>query len=333
MSKTFRSCIIFFIATLWLVLIRLLSGVMDFSSNISGWLFSTLVQVVGLGIIPLTMYKFWVKGDIAKDFYIKAKINPLIYFLAIILGILMYYTNIGVSLINQMILRTLGFTFINSAGTIYSGIEVLILDIITVAVFPAIFEELTNRGLGMAILEPVKDDNLKILVLGILFGLAHQNILQTSYTFVGGLVFGFLAVKVGSILPGMIMHFVVNFLSIMIDFSSQTGGWLGAFSDRIYSFISSQFILAMLSWVLVGVAIFYLLKFIQSLVKKPSVDIIEENSEERAKLEFLFGFSPNITSSAKTTIKTKWYDYAFLYGAIALATATTIITLIWGLVR
>ena len=85
----------------------------------------------------------------------------------------------------------------------------------TVAVLPAIFEELLFRGLllkGMKSFGSVG----AVLINGALFALYHQNPAQTMYQFCCGAAFAFVALRAGSILPTVLSHFLNNALIIIL---------------------------------------------------------------------------------------------------------------------
>ena len=235
MSKTFKTCEIFSITEFLLLLMRIIFGEVNLSDNLSDWLFSCLVQIIGLGIVPLLLFKFWVKEDIKTGFAFKVKLNPLIYVLAILIGFTLHILIIGVSVIWQNVAIMMGYTPTNGSSVIYSGAEVLILSIITTAVLPGICEEITYRGLGMQMFESAGDDKFKILMTALLFGLGHQFILQTGYAFVAGLVLGYLAVKTRSIIPGIIVHFINNCISVISEYSEQKGGAYFKFEDTLFN--------------------------------------------------------------------------------------------------
>ena len=88
----------------------------------------------------------------------------------------------------------------------------MILQIFIVAVLPAIFEELTNRGvLGAA----EKNEKEYIFFSALLFALMHQNVTQTGYTFVAGLVMAALCFYTNSIWASVFFHFMNNFISVL----------------------------------------------------------------------------------------------------------------------
>ncbi len=338
MSKTFKSCAIFFISGLWLILARIVFSSVSLSDNLSSWLFSLFVQVIGMGVIPLVLYKVWIKEDIISGFSINVKIPKIVYIIAIALGFLLSYLTLGVSFVWQNVLALLGFTHINAPGTIYSGAEVLILELLCTAIMPAIFEELNYRGLTLQMFRDVEDEKITMVLLAILFSLGHQNVMQTGYTFVGGLIFAFLAIKTKSIIPGMIIHFINNGTSVISSNSEQTNGFVAKIQDAVYNFISGHFLLALLSWIATGVLVVWLLKKTAEICSKQRVT--EEKVSDGygyyfpQKVQYIDDlFGSSLTRDLIIKKRSAWYEYAFLYAYIAMTFATTLFSFIWGIWR
>lgn len=97
-----------------------------------------------------------------------------------------------------------------------------ILYIIEVAIFPPLVEEFAFRGVILNRLRPY-GDSVALITTSVLFGLVHGNIVQIPFAFVVGLALGFAAIKSGSIIPGIIIHFVVNFSSVMTSVLTDNG--------------------------------------------------------------------------------------------------------------
>ena len=85
----------------------------------------------------------------------------------------------------------------------------------TIAVLPAIFEEVLFRGL---LLKGMKSFGAvgAVLINGAMFALYHQNPAQTMYQFCCGAAFAFVALRAGSILPTVVSHFLNNALIIIL---------------------------------------------------------------------------------------------------------------------
>ena len=83
--------------------------------------------------------------------------------------------------------------------------------ILVIALLPAIFEETLMRGCVLGSMERSGWGTVSaVLVSGALFSLFHGNPEQTIYQFLCGAAFALLALRSGSILPGMMAHFLNN---------------------------------------------------------------------------------------------------------------------------
>lgn len=90
------------------------------------------------------------------------------------------------------------------------------LDIISIAILPAIIEELFFRGILLRELLPY-GKGFAITVSAVFFASVHGSLEQMAYSFVYGLLFAVIAVKTGSIVTGVIIHFLNNAFSCTWD--------------------------------------------------------------------------------------------------------------------
>jgi len=104
--------------------------------------------------------------------------------------------------------------------------------IITIAISPAIFEELVLRGV---IMDAYRGQTMYTVILmnGLLFGLFHMNLNQFVYTFFIGTVMALSVYYTNSIFSGMIIHFVNNFLSIFV--MSYPSSWYSKFEMWLFA--------------------------------------------------------------------------------------------------
>src|SRR5262249_13883014 len=86
--------------------------------------------------------------------------------------------------------------------------------LLVLVALPAISQELAFRGFILTGLRRRFGPWMAILLSSLLFGLYHFNVFQFVPAFVLGLVLGTLAVRNGSILPGMAFHLLHNGLLI-----------------------------------------------------------------------------------------------------------------------
>ena len=89
-----------------------------------------------------------------------------------------------------------------------------VFGIIAIAVMAPLVEELLFRGaIEGHFLQTGKRPGMAILLSALIFGLIHVNPAQVPFAFCLGLVFGWLYYRTGSIIPGMIGHFLNNSLA------------------------------------------------------------------------------------------------------------------------
>jgi sodium transport system permease protein len=87
--------------------------------------------------------------------------------------------------------------------------------ILCVAVTPAICEELAFRGFVLSGLRNLGNDWRAILVSAIFFGATHAFLQQSINACLMGIVLAFLAVRTGSLLPGVLFHFLHNAMTVL----------------------------------------------------------------------------------------------------------------------
>ena len=93
-----------------------------------------------------------------------------------------------------------------------------ILMALSVSILTPILEELLFRGFILGVLLKCYNDRTSIVISALIFSIAHEPIAY-GMAFGGGLLYGWLRVKTGSIIPSMITHILWNsFVSIIILF-------------------------------------------------------------------------------------------------------------------
>ncbi len=101
--------------------------------------------------------------------------------------------------------------------------ESLILNLIVIAVLPALLEELVFRGYVLRALRPY-GDWFAVVVSAVLFGLMHGNILQIPFALLVGIALGWLYVMTDNIWLPVAVHFCNNAMSTLLDFLSMDMG-------------------------------------------------------------------------------------------------------------
>lgn len=131
----------------------------------------------------------------------------------------------GLSWLNTAFIDLLGHLFNYEATTITlpsSDFLSYVLCVIFICALPAVFEELIFRGFVFASLKRL-GGVFAVIAGGALFSLFHKNPAQTPYQFVMGALFCLLALKSGSLIPPMIVHFINNLYIITLYFIAPNG--------------------------------------------------------------------------------------------------------------
>ena len=111
-----------------------------------------------------------------------------------------------------------------------------IFGIISITVMAPLVEELLFRGAiqGYMLRKGMKPLNA-ILIASAIFGIVHMNPIQIPFAFAIGMIFGWLYYRTGSVVPGIIGHFINNSIACLQmatlteeEFNTKTIEWLGA---------------------------------------------------------------------------------------------------------
>ncbi len=122
--------------------------------------------------------------------------------------------------------------------------------LLVIAVMPAIFEEGLFRGVILNTCEEGVGTVRTVFIVGFAFSLFHASAEQTVYQFLAGCTFAFIAIRAGSILPSVLMHFINN--AIIIIFAAcglldgagnlivSTGGQIALIVTAAVSFVGGM---------------------------------------------------------------------------------------------
>lgn len=160
-----------------------------------------------------------------------------------------YVANIAVSMLQSRFQNILPFA--QNDVILPDGILGFVLSIISVAVAPALLEELLFRGAIMGNLLKY-GKSFAIFTSAFIFALVHGNLVQIPFAFLVGLVLGAMVIETGSIWTGIAIHFVNNLISVFLDY---VGRYVQEeFLNIIYLFLLAIFIIA-------GILSIYILSF------------------------------------------------------------------------
>ena len=218
---------------------------------------------------PVLFYKLISKGHRLPDMHLEFKLTKkLWYIIPAAIGL-----SFTLALINTMWLMPINFSEYISPdvpGTYYA--HDFILDVIGIAMVPAVCEEFLFRGLILSALLPY---GKKTAIFGsaILFCLMHQNPAQILAPFALGIIFAYITIETGSIWGGIIIHFLNNLLTVVLSaiiYTVEPGK-----AEMIYSVIFYGVML--IGLVIVGVIVRNYIERRTKINIEPTVPEIEYN--------------------------------------------------------
>lgn len=154
----------------------------------------------------------------------KSSFSELIHFKKVKSSILIPYIGLGLlfcglaNAFTEQIINTLNAIGIHPSmpsSPYDNSILSIVLNAIVISILPAMMEEFLFRGVILGVLRKY-GNGFAIMVSAIIFSMIHGNIAQSCFALIVGLALGFIAVKTGSIIPGMIIHFINNLSCLII---------------------------------------------------------------------------------------------------------------------
>lgn len=143
------------------------------------------------------------------------------------------------------------------------------------AFVPAICEELAFRGFIFGGLVRNQGRLRAVAVTALMFGISHGVLQQSIAATIMGLMLGWIALRTGSVLPGILIHFTNNALSVSME-RIASGSWEGA---SIFLTATEAGPAYQPMWIVtsMGVAITCLLYFgtLQPRIDESKVDLLE----------------------------------------------------------
>jgi len=321
MTKRFRISLIYFIVVLLTLGLRIASALDIYSAlgiDDADAFFTCIVQLIIFGIVPLGLYFLF--GLNKKDENIKTfcpdfgfkKISFKQFVITILIAICMIVVSTGFSFVWQIVLYVIGYTRVSSSTDYYS-IGILFKELALTAMLPAIFEELSHRGLLAAGYR--KTGYKYVVVSAVLFSLMHQNIAQTGYAMLDGAIMALCFYYTGSVFPGMIIHFMNNGLVVIEGYAAQNGGALN-FINVVSNYLTTTIAGLLISIFVIIVCIVLMCALFYSL------------REIAVKKQIIIDTPFYINFDEKPLYKDAMFLLTVLVGIIA-----TVFSLVWGIMR
>lgn len=164
---------------------------------------SLAISQLGLVLVPVVVYKIVTKSPIKATFHFQP-IDIVNVFLLFGIGFMMLPTLSLINIISQLFVKN----YIADTMIEMTNLPIL-LSLLLIGVFPAVFEELSARAI---IVSNYRDMPIRTtcIMSGLFFGMLHMNLNQFSYAFAMGAILCLVVHITGSIYASMIIHFTVN---------------------------------------------------------------------------------------------------------------------------
>lgn len=117
--------------------------------------------------------------------------------------------------------------------SILSGMSPL-ASVILVALIPAVCEEFFCRGFLVRCFKQIKNEKLIILIVAVIFGAMHLDLLSFVQTAAFGAVMCYVAIKTESLLIPMIIHFANNAYSLISSYAQNEASQAGELVNKLY---------------------------------------------------------------------------------------------------
>jgi membrane protease YdiL (CAAX protease family) len=172
------------------------------------------VIVVELFIVMVAVVGVFAFGGNRTDLFPMAK--PKLKYAAgsVVLGVGMFFLVSAVS-VALSILFPAETASASDVITGYVDTNNFWMAVLVPAVAAGVCEELLFRGLILSSFKTVRPTWLKVLIVGVLFGVFHLDPLRAVGTAITGAFFTFVALRTGNIIVAMLLHTLLDFIGFL----------------------------------------------------------------------------------------------------------------------
>jgi membrane protease YdiL (CAAX protease family) len=207
---------VFFIFTIIFIAFDLILGVLQqvlkFDINIYVML---LINEFVIILIPCIVYVVKNKISLRETLGFK-KLKAFPALIITLMSVPGYFVALALNYLVILLLQQLGKLPVAPMPSPQT-IPQLIVGILVIAVSPAICEEFLHRGLLLRAYEK-RGSYKAIIITSIFFGLFHMDITNFLAPIFWGAIFGYFALRTGSIFAGMLAHFLNNAIAELLQF-------------------------------------------------------------------------------------------------------------------
>ena len=340
-NKTFfKINLIYFVAIISVAIVFLLGYARILKNDL---LTTFLIQIVVMLAIPILLYSLLMKKSLKgtlNDIGLK-KISTKMVAISIILGFVLYFINSFVADAFAAIITLFGYETLPTTSTTNLTYGLLFKELILSCVLPGICEEVLHRGILLHANRKQTNTKFCLIISSILFGLTHLNIRQFFYASILGFLIGYVTLVANSIIPGMIIHFMNNFLSNYFYYGVKLNWPLANLINSITSVMLADIFLFVVSTLIMALLLFfaylYLTKQMFTERKRKEIQTIilaiKANSLTVEEAQMRINHTNELLKNKnKQKTPCSFFDKTFLISSIVLASLITISSFIWGII-
>ena len=188
-----------------------------FTSPVMQFLLTEIIPYILTIGLPFFLVSIWMREPI-RPFKRHESVEPSWFVLIILVGLSAFsIANLFTDGI-IVVWKAIGLPLPDLTGDQDGTTVSLLFNLISVALLPAILEEMSFRGFVLEKLRPF-GDRFAVLMSAALFGVLHGNVVQIPFAFILGLFFGYITVRTNNIFIAIFLHFVNNGVSVLFDYA------------------------------------------------------------------------------------------------------------------
>ena len=279
---------------------RSASQIEAFWNTSVGYLLKSIYLNISFVIIFIWYFKSIDKNDLIKR---PNKSTTKYVIICIVFGLVSFFLLSGLISHFEWFIKLLGYSD-KSEPLVLNNIKDLLICYVSLAILPAVCEELLFRGVIINCLKH-KGKVFAVVLSSIMFAVFHFSPVQLIYPICWGLILGIVYLRTQNILFPILMHFINNAFSLTIQYFTNTSG---TFKPNMALVIYT--IITFAIWI---IAMIYMFKdFIrQNKKNSENSDSSEDNSKNISTNE-------NQPVASNSNQKPDLNDSCVLYGSIII---------------
>jgi len=197
-----------------------------------------LLQAISMNIAFILIFVWYVRRINKREIIQKPNNSTLKYFgICVIIGIVTMFLLSGILNYWQLFIEKLGSKPTN-IGYDLNNTKNYLISLISLAIIPAVCEELLFRGVIVNALK-CKGNIFAIILSSIMFSIFHFSPSQLIYPVCFGLILSIVYLRTNNIIFPILLHFINNAFSLSIQyFSNSSGVFTHSASTLIYAIIT-----------------------------------------------------------------------------------------------